>query len=134
MIFLDTSVIVPALLARHPQHRQCFALLGPGALSSTHCLAETFAVITSAFRVNPRKAAELIDSRGSQLSWKDATLEDYQNTVRDAPSRGVQGGGIYDALHAMVARREKVTCIKTYNVTNFQHCAPDMKSEKPAED
>jgi hypothetical protein len=43
----------------------------------------------------------------------------------------VQGGGIYDALHAAVARRLKVETLYMHNVTNFVHHASDPNIRAP---
>lgn len=54
------------------------------------------------------------------------TMEDYETVIREARSRGVLGGGIYDSLHATFARRKKAVQIVTRNPSHFQHVAPDI--------
>ena len=58
-------------------------------------------------------------------------LEDYETAIREARSRGVMGGGIYDSLHATFARRIKAAQIVTRNPSHFQHVAPDIEILTP---
>lgn len=59
------------------------------------------------------------------------TLEDCETALREARSRGVMGGGIYDSLHATFARRRKAVQIVTRNPSHFQHVAPDIEVLTP---
>lgn len=129
MNFLDTSVLVVALLGKHPEHAAASALLeARESVTDTHCLAEAFAVLTAAYRLRPIDAAHLILSRPFQIA-QPVIKEDYR-AVLERPAF-IQGGGIYDGLHAAVARRIKVSKIYTHNVSNFQHHAPDLTVETP---
>ena len=58
-------------------------------------------------------------------------LADYETAIREARSRGVMGGGIYDSLHATFARRKKAVRIVTRNPSHFQHVAPDIEILTP---
>jgi hypothetical protein len=58
-------------------------------------------------------------------------LADYEMAIREAHSRGVMGGGIYDSLHATFARRKKAVQIVTRNPSHFQHVAPDIEILTP---
>ena len=51
--------------------------------------------------------------------------------LSEARSRGIIGGLIYDALHAETARRLQAEKIFTYNVSNFEHVAPDLVILEP---
>ncbi len=48
MTFLDTGILVGALLGKHPEHPQCRATLEqfPDGLTDAHALAEAFATLT----------------------------------------------------------------------------------------
>ena len=61
MIFVDTGILVGALLEKHPEHRQCLAALEQYAdcFTDAHALAETFATLTGFYRVPVDAAAEL---------------------------------------------------------------------------
>ena len=54
-------------------------------------------------------------------------MADYETAIREARSRGIMGGGIYDSLHATFARRKQAVQIVTRNPAHFQHVAPDIE-------
>lgn len=58
MTFLDTSVLVGAVLARHPQHPACLQALQDSVepITDSHALAGTFATLTGFYKV-PTEAA-----------------------------------------------------------------------------
>jgi hypothetical protein len=56
---------------------------------------------------------------------------DYLRVIREARKRRIQGGIIYDAMRAEIARRLKVRKIISYNLSNFRHVAPDIPTELP---
>jgi predicted nucleic acid-binding protein len=41
------------------------------------------------------------------------------------------GGLVYDAIHANVARRLNVERLYTFNISNFEHVAPDLQVVAP---
>ena len=129
MNFLDTSVLVAVLLAKHPHHPASLQLLNAeDSVTDTHCLAEAFAVLTAAYKLRPADTAALILDRPSAIACP-VLAEDYRSCLLN-PS-GLQGGGIYDALHAAVARRLGAKIIFTSNVRNFSHHAPDLNVQAP---
>ena len=68
---------------------------------------------------------------GITVSVEALALADYETAIREARSRGVMGGGIYDSVHATFARRKKATQIVTRNPTHFHHVAPDIEILTP---
>ena len=133
MTFLDTGILVGAVLKSHPQHATCLAALGDSArpFTNAHALAETFATLTWFYRVPNAVATELALSLQASLLVEPLTLADYETALREARSRGVMGGGIYDSLHATFARRKKAVQIVTCNQAHFQHVAPDIEILTP---
>jgi hypothetical protein len=65
------------------------------------------------------------------IAVEPLTLADYETAVREACSRGVMGGGIYDSIHATFARRKKAKQIITRNPSHFHHVAPDIQILTP---
>ena len=129
MNFLDTSVLVAAVLAKHPAHSACAPLLAANdSVTDAHCLAESYAVLTAAYKLRPTDAATLLLDRPSAIA-RPVLLEDYRACL-EKPEH-IQGGGIYDAIHAAVARRLQVEVLYTGNVTNFEHHAPDLDVRRP---
>ncbi len=133
MTFLDTGILVGALLSSHPEHPACIAALEDSLrpFTNAHALAETFATLTGFYKVPTDDATELALSLEDTIAVEALTLTDYETAIREARSRGVMGGGIYDSLHATFARRKKATRIVTRNPAHFQHVAPDMEILTP---
>jgi predicted nucleic acid-binding protein len=133
MTFLDTGIIVGAVLESHPEHVACLSALEDSErpFTNAHALAETFATLTGFYKVPTEAAAELTLSLGDSIEVEALALADYQTSIREARSRGVMGGGIYDSLHATFARRKKAVQIVTRNPTHFQHVAPDIEILTP---
>ena len=128
MNYLDTSVIVAALIEKHPNHSACASLIHSDNATSCHALAETFAVLTGAYKVRQSAAAEMIQQLPALMTVTEITRNDYLLAISDPR---IFGGGIYDAIHATVARRLKADSIVTYNLSNFLHAAPDVPVVAP---
>jgi predicted nucleic acid-binding protein len=133
MTFLDTGILVGAVLESHPEHAACLAALEDSArpFTNAHALAETFATLTGFFKVPTDTATELTMSLRESVTVEALTLADYETAIREARIRGVMGGGIYDSLHATFARRKKTRQIVTRNPSHFQHVAPDIEILTP---
>lgn len=133
MTFLDTGIMVGAVLKSHPEHLPCREALENSVrpFTDAHALAETFATLTGFYKVPTDAAAELIFSLRAAVKVEALTLADYETAIREARSRGVMGGGIYDALHATFARRKQAVQIVTRNPSHFEHVAPDIEILTP---
>lgn len=133
MTFLDTGIMVGAVLKAHPEHPACLEALEDSArpFTNAHALAETFATLTGFYKVPTEVATELTLSLRGVVMVEALTLADYEAAIREARSRGVMGGGIYDSLHATFARRKKAVRIVTRNPSHFQHVAPDLEILTP---
>jgi len=131
MNYIDTSVIVPAVAERHVCHSVCASLLQKNAVTSTHALAEAFAVLTGIFKYPNYLVATALSNLAKTIAVEEITRDDYLRVLSEARSRGIIGGLIYDALHAETARRLQAEKIFTYNVSNFEHVAPDLVILEP---
>src|SRR5438270_11368300 len=129
MTFLDTGIMVGAVLRSHPEHPTCLGALEYSVrpFTNAHALAETFATLTGFYRVPVEAAAELTLSLRDALVVEALALGDYTTAIQEARSRGVMGGGIYDSLHATFARRKKAQRIITRNPSHFALVAPGME-------
>ncbi len=125
--------MVGAVLKSHPEHEVCLAALEDSErpFTDAQALAETFATLTGFYKVPTNAATELTLSLRESLEVEVLALGDYETAIREARSRGVMGGGIYDSLHATFARRKKATHIVTSNPSHFQHVAPDIEILTP---
>jgi predicted nucleic acid-binding protein len=133
MTFLDTGILVGALLEKHPEHSACREALEESDVPFTnaHALAETFATLTGFYKVPVAVAAELTLALKSSLLVEGVRLADYETSIAEARGRGVMGGGIYDSLHATFARRKGAKRIVTRNPSHFAHVAPDLEILTP---
>ena len=133
MTFLDTGILVGAVLQSHPKHFLCHQGLKTSLrpFTNAHALAETFATLTGFYRVPISSATELTLALKDVMSVEALDWADYESAVREARSRGVMGGGIYDSLHATFARRKKARLIVTLNPSHFYHVAPDIEILTP---
>jgi predicted nucleic acid-binding protein len=133
MTFLDTGIMVGAVLKTHPEHAVCLFAVEQSDLPFTnvHALAETFATLTGFYKVPTATAIELTLGLRESIHVEALTVNDYETAIREARSRGVMGGGIYDSLHATFARRKKAIQIVTRNPSHFQHVAPDIEILTP---
>jgi len=107
MTFLDTGILVGAVLEKHPEHEQCVAALQqfPDRFTDAHALAERFATLTGFYKVPTHAATELTLGLRQTLDVEALAIRDYETAIREARSRGIMGGGIYNSLHATFARR-----------------------------
>lgn len=133
MTFLDTGILVGVLLEQHPDHKQCLAAMNrlAGCFTNAHALAETFAALTGFYKVPTQAATELTLGLKERIEIEALEMEDYETSIREARSRGVMGGGIYDSLHATFARRKGAKRIVTRNPSDFRHAAPDIEILTP---
>jgi predicted nucleic acid-binding protein len=133
MIFLDTGILVGAVLKSHPEHAVCLAAVEDSAnpFTNAHALAETFATLTGFYKVPVAVATELTLALQDLVMVEALALADYETAIREARSRGVMGGGVYDSLHATFARRKNAAQIVTRNPSHFQHVAPDIEILTP---
>jgi predicted nucleic acid-binding protein len=133
MTFIDTGIMVGAVLEKHPEHPQCVAALETykDCVTDAHALAETFATLTGFYKVPVDAAAELTLGLSGSLKIEPLPLAIYETAIREARSRGVMGGGIYDALHSTFARNKRAIRIITRNPSHFAHSAPDLEILTP---
>ncbi|HLX95413.1 MAG TPA: PIN domain-containing protein [Verrucomicrobiae bacterium] len=133
MTFLDTGIMVGAVLKSHPEHGVCLEALEESVrpFTDAHALAETFATLTGFYQVPAHAATELTLSLRAVVVVEALALADYETAIREARSRGIMGGGIYDSLHATFARRKRAVQIVTRNPSHFQHVAPDIEILTP---
>ena len=133
MTFLDTGILVGSILEKHPQHNPCRAVFAQyhDCFTDAHALAETFATLTGFYKVPTEAAAALTLGLRKVLAIDAVAIRDYETAIAEAPRRGVMGGGIYDSLHATLARRKKAARIVTRNPSHFAHVAPEVEILTP---
>jgi len=126
--YFDTTVLVAASVAGHPQHAQSLStLLAAHGNTATGCvsghgLSELYAVL-----IYPLEAWKII-SANILPNFEIITLTPgmYRDTIESCANHGWIGGRIYDALHLSCARKGACNRIYTLNVRHFQQLAPDL--------
>lgn len=102
----DTSVLVPALAAWHPEHERARALVTERVSAiPAHVLLECYSVLTrlpGVHRVRPEHAADAVAGLTHSVLALPGDL--VTPLIADLARVGVRGGAVYDALVAATAR------------------------------
>lgn len=127
-MFLDSSVLVAALVEDEPHHTACLHLLAQKeAAAWSHALAETFSTLTGGrlgLRVASDVASELIElSLAPRLRMVELTALDIVKALRQTEVVGVRGGAFYDYLHLAAARKSGAEVLYTLNARHFMALA-----------
>jgi predicted nucleic acid-binding protein len=134
-VFLDTSVLIPAVVKDHEDHARAFRVLKgvhdgrDEGVVSAHGIAEMYAVLTklpAPFRHSPEQALMSIEENVLK-SFKVSSLTgaDYSAVIRDAAAARIQGGTVYDGVLLKCAIKAEVARIYTFNLRHFQAVAPE---------
>lgn len=129
----DTSVAVPALLARHPEYESCAdALDSHSAALAGHAWFETFSVLTrlpGGARTSPALARSLLVENFPRVIWASSDTLDRLTTLLEAHS--LSGGAVYDALVACCALQARLPLLSrderaagTYAALGIQVISP----------
>jgi predicted nucleic acid-binding protein len=134
-VLFDTSVIIAALLPKHPNHAPCFAQLQTAESKqiqgylSTHSLAEVYSVMTrmpSQPRISPQEVKILIARCLQYLAAVPLETTDYQAAIAQMTALNLPGGGIFDALIAQAALKVSADQILTLNPSHFSRLNPTI--------
>jgi predicted nucleic acid-binding protein len=133
-VFLDTSVLLAAVLQKHAAHERSYAVLErvqsgiDEGFISAHSLAELYANLTKLpppFRHSPEQALLSVEENVLEhFRISSLTGGDYSALIREAALTGIQGGTIYDAVLLKCAAKSDVERIYTLNQKHFQAVAP----------
>lgn len=106
----DTSVLVAALVAWHPDHSAASSALAQVEILPAHVLLETYSVLTrlpAPHRIAPGDASAVLEALDLRLVALPARRHAALLPLLSA--EGVRGGAIYDALVAATARHHGAT-------------------------
>jgi predicted nucleic acid-binding protein len=128
-VFLDTSVLIAAVISKHDAHPRAFPLLervqngkDEGFVGS-HSLAEMYAILTKLpppYRHAPEQALLSIEENVlKHFKISGLTGNDYASLIREAAVAGIQGGTIYDALLLKCAEKSNPDRLFTLNLKHF---------------
>jgi predicted nucleic acid-binding protein len=125
----DTSVLIAAIIEKHPRHEESFHWLKAavngkiGFVISAHTLAELFSVLTgmpASPRISPSQAKLLIEKNTETAKVIEISARDYHHVISMLAELNLSGGIIYDALVAYSAKKAKADYILTFNENDFR--------------
>ncbi len=124
MDFIDTSILVAAIITTERGHETCGHLLDSGRFGMyQHGVAETFSTLTGgrqSLRLSPSLAVDVIEGDYlPDITITALTPAEMLRALRDAENRGVRGGAVYDYLHLVAARKAKAARFYTLNLAHF---------------
>ena len=123
---LDSSVLVAALASDELRHDECLALLLKGGnCIYSHALLETFSTLTGG-KLGVRVTADLAVRMLSEtvlprVNVIELSSAEIVEALGLAQARGVRGGGVYDYMHLVAAKKANATVIHTLNMDDFIH-------------
>jgi len=133
-IFVDTSILMSAVLSDQPGHELSLDLLHrlrPGKDScAAHSLAELYSSLTRMpppIRRDAEEALLLLDDVYARVTPVSLTPDEYIAAMTGYASRGIIGGAIYDGLIARCALKAKADLIYTWNTRDFQRLGPEIE-------
>ena len=140
-VLYDTSVLVAAVVAAHPQHKAARPWLEKAHTGQVdgvvcqHSIAELYAVLTT-LPVTPRMSARVVRDLIADLLRAVTPValkpRDYVDVVDELAQAKIAGGVVYDALVARAARGSKASKLLTLNVRDFLRVWPDGARRIPA--
>jgi predicted nucleic acid-binding protein len=123
---LDSSVLVAALASDELKHAECLArlLTGDNCIYS-HALLETFSTLTGG-KLGVRVTADFAVRMLSETVLPRVTVIELSSSeiiaaLGIAQSRGIRGGGVYDYMHLVAAKKANASVIHTLNMDDFLH-------------
>lgn len=133
-VFCDTSVLVAASLADHPDHdraREVVLRVKRGDDAGTvaaHSLAETYAVLTRLPGTAKLPGATVLKLLSNNVAAcfevVSLSADDYLACLNQCAGDGVLGGRVYDALILAAAIKSRSEVIYTFDLVHFRSLAP----------
>lgn len=126
--------MVAALCAWHEHHVRAARAIerrlnsGETLIAAAPALFETYAVLTrlpAPHRLSPQDSRALLEANFPVDTVETVALTPaaYRRLLREAPDRGIVGGGSYDAVILACAEEGVVDAILTFNERHFRAIA-----------
>lgn len=131
---LDSSVLVAALTPDEDRHAECLALImNGGNVVYAHAFLETFSTLTGGrlgVKVDADLAAKFLgETILPRVQITELGIAELLTALRQARKHGVRGGGVYDYLHLVAARKVNAEVLYTINLGDFLHLRRDGDPE-----
>ena len=128
-VYLDTSVLIPALSINHPNHGACFELLVEISKSkkegfiSNHGIFELYSILTSLPlkpRTTPLYAEKLLEKNiYPYFKIVSITEKEIPELIKYISNEQFIGGIVYDYIHYFTALKSHTDILYTYNNKDF---------------
>jgi hypothetical protein len=132
--YWDTSAVINAFLSL-----EVFARLNIGEhCTRLHTLAEFFSTMTgrgvpvmdngriSRAKMSPNDCASWLREFADKVQFEELSRNDILDALDKAQARNVQGGHIYDYLHALTSKKAKSDGLLTRNSADFKGLADNL--------
>jgi predicted nucleic acid-binding protein len=128
-VAFDTSVLVPALVAPHPNHEASLRWIEAcrrgrhEGTCSWHAAAETWAVLTRIPMdpgIPPVLATDAVERLMDVVKPVLLGADHYQTAMQRCAERSLRSGSLFDALHLVVAEKEGADALLTFNIRDFE--------------
>jgi predicted nucleic acid-binding protein len=131
--FLDTNVLVAAVLETHEHYEPSFQLFSRSHPRQTFCgahnLAEVYAILTrypSKDRLTSDQALTVLETIQERVTIVALTVQEYVAAIREFAAMGIAGGAIYDGLIASCALKVGADILYTWNTGHFIRLGDDI--------
>lgn len=126
-------MLVPVFYGDHVHHQASLNLFirfeNSGGCCGAHSLAEVYSTLTrmpGRYRISGEQAMLFVGSIRERLSIIALTSQEYADALETAATRGIVGGGIYDAMLAHCAIKAKAETIYTWNERHYAQCGSNV--------
>lgn len=133
--YWDTSAIINAFISAdvfdHLDHGEHFTRL--------HSFAEFFSTMTGRgipalqdgvivrSKITPKDCAAWLRTFADKVEIVEPDRKEVLEALDKAQSLGIQGGHVYDYLHAIAARKAKADTVLTRNEDDFKNLVPSVE-------
>ena len=131
--FFDSSVLVPVFYGDHMHHRASLDRFiqfdKSGACCGAHSLVEVYSTLTrmpGRHRISGEQAMLFIQDVRERLAIVALSASEYAEALEVASTRGIVGGGIYDAMLAHCAMKANAETIYTWNSRHYSLCGQEV--------
>ena len=131
-VALDTSVLVPAVVAAHSRHARTRVWMDAivageiQGVASWHAMAELWAVLTRLPLAPPlsgERARLIVERLKKHLRLVSPGAAVYEQALERCAELGLRSGAVFDAMHLVTAELERADILLTFNRRHFERLA-----------
>jgi len=136
-IFFDTSVLIAAMVEKHPAHPRALPWLSRAKAEAfswgvaAHSVAEAYAILTTLPlkpRISPQLACRLIrENIEGTATILALNPSEYNRLIKALAEQELTGGIVYDSIILQAALKYGADQLLTLNPRDFQRLVLDRK-------